>query len=94
MENQVACEHAPVIQHIGSVFRSGPPFPSSDNLQSWKSAWEQAAESVPDFRLSIRLLSTSISFLKAEGKDRTILLDLASTERSIVEQAFGFSPAD
>jgi tetratricopeptide (TPR) repeat protein len=78
-----------LIQHIGSIYRSGEPFPSSDNLEGWKSAWEQAAESVPDFRLSIRLLSTSISFLKAGGKDRTILLDLASAERSIVKQAFG-----
>jgi tetratricopeptide (TPR) repeat protein len=78
-----------VIQHIGSIYRSGEPFPSSDNLEGWKSAWEQGAESVPDFRLSIRLLCTSISFLKAGGKDRTILLDLASAERSIVEQAFG-----
>jgi hypothetical protein len=78
-----------VIQHIGSIYRSGEQFPSSDNLEGWKSAWEQGAESVPDFRLSIRLLSTSISFLKAGGKDRTILLDLASAERSIVKQAFG-----
>lgn len=78
-----------VIQHIGYVFRSGEPFPSTDNLDNWKSIWEKAAESVPDFRLSIRLLSMSISFLKAGGKDRSILLDLASTERSIVEQAFG-----
>lgn len=78
-----------VIQQIGSLYRSGEPFPSSDNLEGWKSAWEKEAESVPDFRLSIRLLSTSISFLKAGGKDRSILLDLASTERSIVEQALG-----
>ena len=78
-----------VIQHIGNIFRTGEPFPSSDNLESWKSSWEQAAENVPDFRLSIRLLSTSISFLKAGGKDRSILLDLASAERSIAEQAFG-----
>ena len=78
-----------VIQHIGSIYRSGEPFPSSDNLEGWKTAWEQGSDSVPDFRLSIRLLSTSISFLKAGGKDRTILLDLASAERSIVEQAFG-----
>jgi tetratricopeptide (TPR) repeat protein len=80
-----------VIQHIGNIYRSDEPFPSSDNLEGWKSAWEHAAESVPDFRLSIRLLSTSISFLKAGGKDRSILLDLTSAERSIVEQAFGFT---
>ncbi len=80
---------AAVIQHIGSIYRSGEPFPSSDNLEGWRSAWEQASEGVPDLRLSIRLLNTSIAFLKTGGKDRSILLNLASTERSIVEQAFG-----
>ena len=80
---------AAVIQHIGSIYRSGEPFPSTDNLESWRSAWEQASEGVSDLRLSLRLLNTSIAFLKTGGKDRSILLNLASTERSIVEQAFG-----
>jgi tetratricopeptide (TPR) repeat protein len=80
---------AAIIQHIGSIFRSGEPFPSSDNLEGWRSAWEQASEGVPDLRLSIRLLNTSIAFLKTGGKDRSILLNLASAERSIVEQALG-----
>jgi hypothetical protein len=79
-----------LIQQTGKVYRSGEPVPSADNLEGWKFAWEQAAESVPDFRLSIRLLSTSISFLKSGGKDRSILLDLTSAERAIVEQAMGF----
>ncbi|MEN3943515.1 tetratricopeptide repeat protein [Prosthecobacter sp. SYSU 5D2] len=78
-----------VVQHIGGVFRAGEPFPSADNLESWVSAWEQAAESVPDFRLSFRLLKTAVEFVKAGGKDRAVLLDLASAERSIVEQALG-----
>jgi hypothetical protein len=54
-------------------------------------AWEQAAESVPDFRLSVRLLRTAINFVKAGGKDRGVLLDLTSTERAILEQALGFA---
>lgn len=78
-----------LIQHLGNVFRAGEPFPSSDNLEGWASAWEKAAENVPDFRLSLRLMRTSIQWLKAGGKDRSILLDLASAERSIVEQAMG-----
>jgi len=80
---------AAVVQHIGSIYRSGEPFPSSDNLEGWRSAWEQASEGVPDLRLSIRLLNTSIAFLRTGGKDRSILLNLASAERSIVDQAFG-----
>jgi tetratricopeptide (TPR) repeat protein/DNA-binding transcriptional ArsR family regulator len=80
-----------VVQHIGGVFRAGPPFPSTDNLEGWALAWERAAETVPDFRLSVRLLRTAINFVKAGGKDRGILLDLTSTERAILEQAFGLA---
>jgi len=82
---------AAVVQHIGSIYRSGEPFPSSDNLEGWRSAWEQVSEGFSDFRLSIRLLNTSIAFLKSGGRDRSILLNLASAERSIVEQAFGIN---
>ena len=81
-----------VVKHMGKVFRAGEPFPSSDNVEGWATAWEQAAIAVPDFRLSIRLLRTAINFIKAGGKDRGVLLDLASTERSIVEQALGLLP--
>jgi tetratricopeptide (TPR) repeat protein/DNA-binding transcriptional ArsR family regulator len=80
-----------VVQHIGGVFRAGTPFPSTDNLEGWALAWEQAAESVPDFRLSVRLLRTAINFVKAGGKDRGVLLDLTSTERAILEQALGLA---
>ena len=80
-----------VVQHIGSVFRAGAPFPSADNLEGWASAWEQAAESVPDFRLSVRLLRTGIDYVKAGGNDPGILLALTSPERAILEQALGLA---
>jgi len=80
-----------VVKHIGSIFRSGEPFPSADNLEGWASAWELAAESVPDFRLSVRLLRTGIDYVKAGGKNPGILLDLTSTERAILEQALGLA---
>jgi len=78
-----------VVQHIGKLFRAGEPFPSADNLEAWGQAWEQAAEPVPEFRLSLRLLRTGIGFLKAGGKDPGILLTLTATEREILEQSLG-----
>ncbi len=83
-----------VVQHIGSVFRTGEPFPSTDNLDGWATVWEQAAESVPDFRLSVRLLRTGIDYVKAGGKDPGILLALTSPERAILEQALGLAGRD
>ncbi|MEQ1850751.1 MAG: MarR family transcriptional regulator [Chthoniobacteraceae bacterium] len=83
-----------VVQHIGSVFRAGEPFPSADNLEGWVAAWEQAAESEPDFRLSVRLLRTGIDYVKAGGKDPGILLTLTSPERAILEQALGLAEKD
>ena len=80
-----------VVQHIGNVFRAGEPFPSADNLEGWASAFERAAESVPDFRLSVRLLRTGVDYLKAGGKDPGILLDLTSPERAILEQSLGLA---
>jgi hypothetical protein len=44
------------------------------------------------FRLAIRLLRTGINFVKAGGKDPGTLLDLNSTERSILEQALDRTP--
>lgn len=78
-----------VVQHIGRVFRAGAPYPSTDNLEGWVLGWEQAAEKVPDFRLSVRLLRTGIDFVKAGGKDLGILLTLTSPERAILKQALG-----
>lgn len=79
-----------IVRHIGGVFRTGTPFPSTDNLEGWALAWEEAAKAVPDSRLSIRLLRTGVDFIKSGG-DRGVLLDLASTERAILEQAFGLA---
>jgi tetratricopeptide (TPR) repeat protein/DNA-binding transcriptional ArsR family regulator len=80
-----------VIQHIALVFLKGEPFPSSDNLEGWISAWEHAAKKVEGFSLSVRLLRTAVNFVKAGGKDPGILLDLTSPERAILEQAFGLA---
>jgi tetratricopeptide (TPR) repeat protein/DNA-binding transcriptional ArsR family regulator len=80
-----------VVKHVGSVFRAGQPFPSSDNLEGWAAAWEQAALSLPDFSLSARLLRTGIDYVKAGGSDPGILLTLTATERVIVEQSLGLS---
>ena len=89
--NSLAVLGEAVIQHVGTVYRSGAPFPSTDNLEGWASAWEQAAGSEPDFRLSVRLLRTGIDFVKSGGKDRGILLTLTSPERAILQQALGLA---
>ncbi len=80
-----------VVKHIGKVFRAGQPFPSADNLEGWAATWEQAAQSLPDFSLAIRLLRTGVDYVKAGGKDPGILLTLTGTERAIVEQSLGLS---
>lgn len=83
-----------LVQHVGRVFRAGQPFPSSDNLEGWVSAWAQASVTVPDFRLSIRLLRTGIDHVKAGGKDPGVLLALTSPERAILKQALGLAETD
>lgn len=83
-----------VAQHVGRIFRAGEPFPSTDNLEGWASAWEKAAEGWPDFRLSVRLLRTGIDFVKAGGKDPGVLLTLISPEREILRKALGLANED
>jgi tetratricopeptide (TPR) repeat protein len=80
-----------VVEHIGTVFRAGEPFPAPDNLEGWAAAWEEAAANVPDFALAIRLLRVGVNFVKAGGQDRGVLLDLTAGERAILEQAFGLA---
>ena len=63
-------------------------------LSQKSSSWEQAAESVDAFRLSVRLLRTGIDFVKARGKDPGILFSLTSAERAILEQALGVEKKD
>jgi tetratricopeptide (TPR) repeat protein len=87
--NALAVLGEAVVQHIGTVFRTGEPFPSGDNLEGWASAWEKAAEGVDEFRLSIRLLRTGVNFVKSGGQTPSVLLDLTSAERAILRQAFG-----
>jgi len=80
-----------LVKHVGHVFRSGAPFPSTDNLEQWASAWEQAGATVDEFRLSLRLLRTGINYLKADGKDPGVLLDLTAAEREILKQSLGLA---
>lgn len=80
-----------VVKHVGTVFRTGLPFPSSDNLEDWATAWEQAALRLPDFSLSARLLRAGIDYVKTGGKDPGVLLTLTSPERAIMEQSLGLS---
>lgn len=77
------------MKHLGAIYTQGDPWPTSDNLDQWLLAWEQAAEDARDFQLPLRLLRTGIEFIKSGGKDDGVLLDLSSTERSILRQAFG-----
>lgn len=78
-----------LVKHLGAVFRSGAPWPSVDNLDQWLAAWQQAAGDAPEFKLPLRLLRVEIDFIKSGGRDEGILLDLTSTERSLVMQALG-----
>ena len=78
-----------LVKHLGAIYTQGDPWPTSDNLDQWLLAWEQAAEDARDFQLPLRLLRTGIEFIKSGGKDDGVLLDLLSTERSILRQAFG-----
>lgn len=78
-----------LVKHLGAVFVQGAPLPSSDNLDQWLAAWQQAAGDAPEFQLPMRLLRTGIEFVKSGGKEEGILLDLTSTERSILRQALG-----
>jgi len=78
-----------LVKHLGAVFRKGAPWPSADNLDQWLAAWQQAAGDAPEFKLPLRILRVGIDFVKSGGRDEGILLDLTSTERSLLTQALG-----
>lgn len=78
-----------VVKHLGEILRANAPLPTADNLDSWLTAWEQAAEGTPEFSLTLRLLRVGIAFLKTGGKDPSVLLDLTTPEREILKQTFG-----
>lgn len=73
--------------HLGKLYRTGEDLPTSDSLELWASAWEEAGRDIDAFRVPLRIFRTGVDFLKAGGKDRTILLDLNQEERRILEQA-------
>jgi tetratricopeptide (TPR) repeat protein len=78
-----------LIKHLGWIFQQGAPYPSSDNLEQWYTAWEKAASDTAEFGLPLRLLRTGIDFVIGGGKDQAILLHLTSAERKILRQALG-----
>jgi len=80
-----------LVSHLGEMFRAGAPFPSSDNLSQWLSAWEHATNGLDDFRIPLRLARVGIDFIIDGGKDTDILLTLTSAERDILKQALGLS---
>lgn len=78
-----------LIKHLGWIFQQGAPYPSSDNLEQWYSAWEKATSDTAELGLPLRLLRTGIDFVIGGGEDQTILLHLTSAERKILRQALG-----
>jgi tetratricopeptide (TPR) repeat protein len=91
---QVYQDHNAILQlgealtsHLGRLYRTGEDLPASDSLELWASAWEEAGRDIDAFRVPLRIFRTGVDFLKAGGKDRTILLDLNQEERRILEQA-------
>jgi hypothetical protein len=78
-----------LVKQIGSVYAKGAPWPASDNLDQWLTAWEQAAGSAPEFQIPLRLLRVAVEFIKSAGKDPSILLRMTSPKRSILRQALG-----
>lgn len=80
-----------VIQHLGSVCRSGEPLPSADNLEGWVFAWGEAAKQAAAFQLPMRLLRVGVDFVKSGKKDPGVLLQLTSTERTILQQVLGLT---
>jgi len=82
------------VRHLGEIYLSGSPFPSDDNLEQWFGVWESVTAGWEEFQLPLRLLRTGIDFIKSDGNDPGVLLLLTSTERKLLEQAFGVSPLD
>jgi tetratricopeptide (TPR) repeat protein len=73
-------------RHLGLLYRDTEGLPASDSLELWASAWEEAGRDMDAFRVPLRIFRTGIDFLKAGGKDRSILLDLNQEERKLLEQ--------
>ncbi len=61
-----------LVEHLGSVFRTGAPWPSADNLDQWLAAWQGAAVDAPEFKLPLRLLRTGIDFVKSAPTSHSI----------------------
>ena len=78
-----------LIAHLGRLYRSKDAFPTSETCERWASAWEEAGDGIPEFRLPSRIFRAGIDFLKSGGANRGVLLDLRIEERRLLEQALG-----
>ena len=92
MQRQILPHVASIlIHHIGAVYRDGPPFPDPMKLEAWADAWATLAQKAPELALPVRLLRIAAKIMRSDGKDRSALLELPASERTIVEQSFGFA---
>jgi hypothetical protein len=66
-------------RHLGRLHAAAER-PSPDNLETWASVWETAAQGLDTFRLSLRIFRTGIDFLKAG--EPTLAYSWISTRRS------------
>ncbi len=80
-----------LIEHLGDVFTSEEALPAIDNLEQWASVWENVFSGIESAKLFMRIFRTGIDFLKSEGKDRGILLNLNKEERQILQQAMSLN---
>ncbi|NOY71631.1 MAG: AAA family ATPase [Gammaproteobacteria bacterium] len=85
--NAIAQLSGALIKHLGVLFTSGEDLPASDNLELWASAWEDTFNNIDESKLPLRIFRTGIDFLKSNGKDHSILLDLNQEEVKILKQA-------
>jgi hypothetical protein len=70
--------------------RLNTPLVSEADAAIWHDTWHQLVQNRPEFKLSLRLLTTAIHY-KQEPTDFRVWLELSIAERKILRQAFGLS---
>ena len=77
-----------LVRHLGWLHRSDSP-PAQVQLEAWRTAWEQAADSVPELLIPMKLFRVGMRFLQSQDRNESILRDLRSDERELLRQALG-----
>jgi DNA-binding transcriptional ArsR family regulator len=70
--------------------RLNTPLVSEADAVIWHNTWHQLVQNRPEFKLSLRLLSTAIHH-KQKPNDSRVWLELSIEERKILRQALGLS---